>query len=206
VTAQTSQVDPLTSPELSVKLNVTASTKVDLEELIPVFHRWIREDLVEDELPIDVAGYEHVPKGPGVVLICDHAHYYFEDRHGRFGLRYRGRRVTRGQGEEAIVRAFRSVLRAAALLEKDPALGGRYRFDTGRVEFGITDRLLAPSEAGTLARIRPALESALKSLYGKPAKSIALASGPQEPFLVTIEAGASPSVDELLGQVTAAAR
>jgi len=206
VTAQAPKADALTSPELSVKLNVTASTRVDLEELIPVFHRWIREDLVEDELPIDVAGYEHVPKGPGVVLVCDHAHYYFDERHGRFGIRYRGRRVARGSGEEAIVRAFRSVLRVAALLEKEPALGDRYRFDTGRVEFGITDRLLAPSEAGTLASVRPALESALRSLYGKPAKSITLASGPREPFLVSIEAGASPSVDALLDQLAAAAR
>ncbi len=206
MTGQASQVDALTSPELSVKLFVEDGSKIDVEELVPVFHRWIREDLLEDELAIDVAGYAHVPKGPGTVLICDHAHYYFDERAGRFGLRYRGRRVARGAGEEAVTRAFRSVLRAASLLEKDPALGGRYRFATSRVEFGISDRLRAPSNEQTLASVRPALESVVKSLYGKSAESISLASGPREPFMVTIEAGASPPVDTLLDQLAAAVR
>ena len=201
-----SKVDALASSELNVKLFVENPAAVDLEELIPVFHRWIREELLEDELPIDVAGYARVPKGPGVVIICDHAHYYFDERAGRAGLRYRGRRVARGEGEEGITRAFRSLLRAAALLEKEPSLGGRYRFRTDQVEFGINDRLRAPSEATTLAAVRPALESVVKGLYGKPARSIALTSGPREPFMVSIEAGAAPSVDALLGQLAAAAR
>ena len=206
MTDKAQKVDALSSPELNVKLFLEDGAKIDVEELVPVFHRWIREDVLEDELPIDVAGYAHVPKGPGTVIICDHAHYYFDERAGRFGLRYRGRRVARGAGEEAITRAFRSVLRAASLLEKEPALGGRYRFETSRVEFGISDRLRAPSNEQTLASVRPALESALKSLYGKPAKSITLASGPREPFMVTIETGVSRSVDALLDQLAAAAR
>ncbi|MSR20161.1 MAG: hypothetical protein EXR91_04175 [Gemmatimonadetes bacterium] len=200
-----SKVDALSSPEFNVKLFVENPAGVDLEELIPVFHRWIREELLEDELPIDVAGYARVPKGPGVVIVCDHAHYYFDERAGRPGLRYRGRRVARGEGEEGITRAFRSLLRAAALLEKEPALGGRYRFRTDQVEFGINDRLRAPSDAQTLAAVRPALESAVKALYGKPAKSMALASGPREPFMVSIETGTSPSVEALLGQLAAVA-
>ncbi len=206
MTAVASKVEALSSPELSVKLFLRDASQIDVEELVPVFHRWIREDLLEDELPIDVAGYAHVPKGPGTVVICDHAQYALEERAGRFGLRYRGRRVARGAGEEAVVRAFRSVLRAASLLEKEADLGGRYRFETGRVEFGITDRLAAPSRPETLAAVRPTLESALKTIYGTPAKSMTLASGPREPFLVAIEAGAAPAVDALLGQLTAAVR
>ena len=200
------QVDALSSAEFNMKLFVEDPARVDLEELIPVFHRWIREEVMEDELPIDVAGYSHVPKGPGVVIVCDQAHYYFDERAGRAGLRYRGRRVARGAGEDGITRAFRSLLRAAALLEKEPALGGRYRFRTDQVEFGVNDRLRAPSDEKTLAAVRPALESAVKALYGKPAKSIALSSGPREPFMVSIETGASPSVDALLEQLAAAAR
>jgi hypothetical protein len=201
-----STIDALSSAELNVKLFVADPSTVDLEELIPVFHRWIREDLLEDELPIDVAGYAHVPKGPGVVIVCDQAHYYFDERAGRAGLRYRGRRVARGAGEEAITRGFRSLLRAAALLEKEPVLGGRYRFRTDQVELGISDRLRAPSDAKTLAAVGPALESVVKTLYGKPAKSITLVSGPREPFMVSIETGSSPSVDALLEQLAAAAR
>jgi len=201
VTSGNSGSDALASAELSVKLFVEDPAAVDLEELIPVFHRWIREDLVEGEMPIDVAGYAHVPKGPGVVLICDHSHYYFDERAGRPGLRYRGRRVPRGAGEEAITNAFRCVLRAAALLEKDSSLGKRYRFRTDTVELGINDRLHAPSDERTLTAVRPAVASAVRAIYGKPAKSITLSSGPREPFLATIEMAESPKIDTLLGQL-----
>lgn len=195
---------PLESPEVSVKLFVVDAAGVRLKELIPVFHRWIKEDLLEDELQIDVANYEHVPKGPGVVLICDKAHYYFDVRAGRAGLRYRGRREARATGAEAATRAFRAALHAARLLEADPVLEGRYRFRTDEVEFGIYDRLLAPSDVSTLVAIRPELEEAVRGLYGTDDVAIGLSSGPREPFMVTVTSGASPSVEELLGRLSAA--
>jgi len=195
---------PLDSPEVSVKLFVTDPSGVRLKELIPVFHRWIKENLLEDELQIDVANYEHVPKGPGIVLICDKAHYYFDVRVGRAGLRYRGRRESRARGTDAITRAFRSALHAARLLETDPALEGRYRFGTDEVEFGIYDRLLAPSEESTLSAIRPELEQVVRELYAVDRPALELSSGPREPFMVTVKAGASPSVEDLLGRLAAA--
>ena len=149
---------PLTSSEISVKLFVDDPSGVRLKELIPVFHRWIQESLLGDELLVDVASYEQVPKGPGIVLICDTAHYYFDMRAGRPGLRYRSRRIAPATEEEGIARAFRSALQAASLLESDPALEGRYRFRTGQVEFGIYDRLRAPSNVETFAAVRPELE------------------------------------------------
>ncbi len=192
---------PLASSEISVKLFVDDPSGVRLKELIPVFHRWIRESLLEDELLIDVASYEHVPKGPGIVLICDTAHYYFDMRAGRPGLRYRGRRKAEATEEEGIARAFRSVLQAASLLESDPALEERYRFRTSEVEFGIYDRLRAPSDAGTFAAVRPALEKYVKALYGDGDASFDMVSGPEEPFVVAITTPSSPTVDELLGQL-----
>jgi hypothetical protein len=196
---------PLDSPEVSVKLFVADDAGVRLKELIPVFHRWIKEDLLEDELQIDVANYEHVPKGPGIVLICDRAHYYFDLRAGRAGLRYRGRRQARAIGAAAVTRAFGSALQAARLLETDPVLEGRYRFRTDEVEFGIYDRLRAPSDEATLSAIRPVLEEAVQRLYGVDDASLELSSGSKEPFMVTIKVGASPSVEELQGRLTAGA-
>jgi len=195
---------PLASPEVSVKLFVADSSGVRLKELIPVFHRWIKEDLLPDELPIDVANYEHVPKGPGIVLICDKAHYYFDVRAGRAGLRYRARREARASGGEAVTRAFGAALHAARLLEADPVLEGRYRFRTDEVEFGIYDRLLAPSDAGTLSRVGPELEEAVRGLYGPDDVTCVLSSGPKEPFMVTVKVGVSPSVEDLLGRLTGA--
>lgn len=198
-------VAPLTSPEVSVKLFVDAQSVVRPLELIAVFHRWIKDGALEDELVIDVANYEHVPKGPGIVLICDKAHYYFDVRADRWGMRYRGRREARATGEEAIARAFRSALHAASLLEADPTLEGRYRFRTDQVEFGIYDRLLAPSEQETLNTVRPALDAAVTAIYGEPATSFELASDPKEPFMVSIKHPGSQSVEALLGRLAAPA-
>ena len=196
-------VSPLDSAEVSVKLYVEDPASVRLLELIPVFHRWIKEDLLEDELMIDVANYEHVPRGPGIVLICDKAHYYFDMRGGRPGLRHRGRRDARATGAEAVMRTFRSALQAARLLETDPVLQGRYRFRTDELEFGIYDRLRAPSETATLEAVRAPLGEAVRSLYDVRDVGLELASQPREPFMVTVKTGASPSVEELLGRLTA---
>ena len=90
---------PLSSAEVSVKLFVDDNSVVRPLELITVFQRWITEGVLEDELTIDVANYEHVPQGPGIMLICDKAHYYFDVRQNRWGLRYRGRREARPVAE-----------------------------------------------------------------------------------------------------------
>ena len=43
-------------------------------KLIPVYHRWIQQNALEDLL-IDVADYSHVPSGPGVMLIAHEGNY-----------------------------------------------------------------------------------------------------------------------------------
>jgi len=193
----------LTSPEISVKLFVDDHSAVNPQALIPVFHRWIKEGVLEDELMIDVAIYEHVPQGPGIILVCDKAHYYFDVRHNRWGLRYRGRREARATGGEAVTRAFASALKAASLLENDPTLNGQYTFRTDEVEFGVYDRLRAPSDASTLEAVRPALAATVEALWGaRP--TLELQSGPKEPFMVSVRNAASPSVGELWGKLSAA--
>jgi len=194
------RLSPLSSPEVSVKLFAADPDAVRLGELVPAFHRWIREGLL-DELQIDVASYEHVPKGPGVVLICDKAHYSLDLGKGRPGLRYRGRREARATGAGAIVDAFGRALRAARLLETDPELGGRYGFRTDEVEFGIYDRLRAPSEDRTLDAIRPDLEQAAKALWGADAVTLELVSGAREPFAVLVRTGVASRLEELESRV-----
>lgn len=198
-------VAALQSAEVSVKLFVDDHSVVRPLELIPVFHRWITDGALEDELMIDVANYEHVPKGPGIVLICDRAHYYFDVRENRWGIRYRGRREARATGREAIAHAFAAALRAASLLESDPELEGRYRFRTDEVEFGVYDRLRAPSGDETFAAVKPELEAVVEALYGSPPRGVELVSGPKEPFMVSIDSGTAPTVEELLDRALAPA-
>ena len=196
-------MNPLASSEGSVKLFVEDPSAIEVRELIPVFHRWIKNGLLENEALIDVTSYAHVPKGPGVVLIADLGHYYFEVRHGRPGLRFRGRRE-RGSGpDDRLVHAFGSALRAAVLLEADPTLEGRYRFRTNEVEFEIYDRLLAPSSGETLDAIRPELERFLRGLYGGAEITLEMKSGPREPFRVGIATSTAPPLIDLVDRLTA---
>jgi hypothetical protein len=48
--------------------------------LIPIYHHWIQNHSIPDHLLIDVADYEHVPEGPGTVLVAHEANIYGETK------------------------------------------------------------------------------------------------------------------------------
>ena len=59
------------SEKLQIKF-FAKSAAFDIEAIVPVFQRFIREHAF-DELMIDVADYKHVKSGPGIVLVGDAA-------------------------------------------------------------------------------------------------------------------------------------
>ena len=192
---------PLGSADLSVKLFVADPSRVDVRELIPVFHRWIQQGLLEDELVIDVTGYAHVPHGPGVLLICDTAHYSL-DMNRRPGLRYRRRRrAAPGTTEERLRDVFRRALNAARLLGEEPGLEGRYRVRTDELEFAIYDRLNAPSDEAVFHAVRPSLLELIGQLYQGDQAQLRLVSGPREPFTVSISTSTALDVAALLDRL-----
>jgi len=77
------------SARIQVKFYANKSPEPDA--FIPVFHRFIRENVL-DELAIDVADYGHVHEGPGVVLIGHAYDYYWDLGEGRPGLVYTRKR------------------------------------------------------------------------------------------------------------------
>ena len=72
---------------VNVKLLVQNAEDLDLEPLIPVFHGWIRGQVL-GELLLDVADYRHVYAGPGVVLIGHEGNYSVDNTDNRLGVRY----------------------------------------------------------------------------------------------------------------------
>ena len=77
------------SPKIQVKY--FTQEPVELEHFVPVFHRWIR-DRVLDDMVIDVADYAHVHHGPGIVLIGNAVDYFMDQGEGRLGLLYSRKR------------------------------------------------------------------------------------------------------------------
>ena len=163
--------------KLQLKIYLTPETArtLDVEALIPVFHRWIKQRALP-ELTIDVANYRHVPNGPGVVLIGHGADYFLDEGEGRPGLLHNRKRA--GAPPEArLVDLARRTLHAAVLLERDPAFGGRLRFATDELLFRINDRLAAPDTAATFAAVKPELEALGRQLYGEGAFTLERGGG-----------------------------
>jgi hypothetical protein len=149
-----------------LKLFLHEASNVALEEFIPVFHRWIQTQCL-DEVLIDVADYRHVHHGPGVVLIAHDAHYAMDMAEGKLGLLYSRRRETHPSrsAEERLASVFRCALTACHHLEAASALQGRLRFRGDMFQLCSNDRLLAPNTPDAYAALRPSLSSVLAKLY-----------------------------------------
>ncbi len=137
------------------------------QAVIPVFHRWIQERVLGEELLIDVADYSHVPGGPGVLLIGHEAFYSLElGPEKRLGLLYNRRTQMHGTAQEKLVELLSALVRAAQLLEKESFLGaGKLRFDYKELKILCNDRCLSPNEKASFSQdLQDAFHRALASL------------------------------------------
>jgi len=150
-------MDPNAVQHINVKIFVDKSSEFRLDDTIRVFHRWIR-DSIRPELLIDVADYQHVPAGPGVLLIGHEANYSLDNRENRIGLLYNRKSELDGTFESRVRQAHRSALEACELLEKEPEFEGKLHFDRKTLEVFVNDRLLAPNTDGTWQVLQPELE------------------------------------------------
>ena len=175
--------------------------------VVPIFHQWIQQHRLEDELLIDVADYSHVFHGPGVLLISHGAQYSLDQADGKLGLLYSRRRKGDGDVPARLRAAFRAALRACHLLQDEPALAGKLRFRFDGAEFHIHDRLAAPRTPEVLDAVKSDLGRFLTDLYeGAGGIDIQPSGGSKDPFSLRIEvapASAVPPVDVLLSRIEA---
>ncbi len=188
------------SPRVQVKVFANPKTTVDAEAFIPVFHRWIRDDVL-DELVIDVADYTHVHHGPGVLLIGHGGDYAYDLADGRPGLVYSRKRAHDGPFAARLEDALRRALGACARIEGDPNLEGQVRFDARHFSVRIPDRLHAPATPATWAEVRPTLEASLNRLLaGATHRATPLLEG-RRAFRVDVETDGDRDVGTLLSRL-----
>ncbi|MBC7925400.1 MAG: hypothetical protein H7039_07055 [Bryobacteraceae bacterium] len=138
---------------INVKLFAVPGTRVPWPDLIPIFHRWIRENVLEGTL-IDVADYAHVPDGPGVLLVAHDAIFSVDNREGQPGFLYNQRTSRSGSAIDKLIFAYDQAANAAKLLEQElPAL----RFQHDNFEVFLNDR-------GTTADAGSVLTAAVEAL------------------------------------------
>jgi len=137
----------MTPHRISVKLFLKDAATPDVEALISVFHRWIREGVLEG-LSVDVADYAHVPEGPGVMLIGHETDCGLDSEHGRPGLLTVRKRLNAGDLKSNLAEALRLANAAADKLEAE-SLPQPWAFDRSQVEVKLQDRLrVENSDAG----------------------------------------------------------
>lgn len=170
-----------------VKIFATPESRPRLGDAIPVFHRWIQEKRLP-EVMIDVSDYEHVPAGPGVILVCHEAIYGLDQGKGRLGLVYNRRAPLNGTVKGRLWQAIDAALAAAALLEQEPEFAGKLHFDRAAWEVTVNDRALAPNNEATWLALSPVIESVFDSLIGGGRYSLARQTDPRELFGVTVAA------------------
>jgi hypothetical protein len=175
--------------QLKIYATPAAARAVEPEAFIPVLHRWIKERVLP-ELVIDVANYGHVPEGPGVVLIGHGSDYFIDEGEGRLGLLHSRKRSGPAPGER-LGDLARRALHAAALLEKEAALGGKLQFATNELLFRINDRLAAPNTDATFAALRGELEPLAERLFAGPVE-LRREGGPKELFTVRLKGEGAP--------------
>jgi hypothetical protein len=167
--------------QLKIFASPDSARAIESEELIPVFHRWIKEHVLP-ELIVDVANYAHVPEGPGVGLIGHGSDYFMDRGEGRLGLVHTRKRSASPPAER-LTDLVRRTLHVASLLEREPALKGKLRFDPNELLFRVNDRLEAPSTDETFGALRGELEALAAQLFGGPFE-LARVGGPKDLFSV----------------------
>ncbi|HYP06953.1 MAG TPA: hypothetical protein VER03_12040 [Bryobacteraceae bacterium] len=150
---------------INVKIFASEGSSVDWHKLIPVFHRWIREQSLPGLL-LDVADYAHVPAGPGMMIVGHDAHYAVDNRQNRLGLLYNRRTAAEGSTRDRIGQAYEAALAAARKLEQESELAGTLRFDESQVEIWVNDRLLAPNTPETFAEFEAEVAPFLRERLG----------------------------------------
>lgn len=168
-----------------VKLFATPESHPHLGDAIQVFHRWIQDNRVP-EIAIDVSDYEHVPEGPGIILVCHEAIYGLDQAKGKLGLVYNRRTELNGSIEERLRQALNAAENAAAMLEQEPEFADRLRFDRNAWEVVVNDRALAPNTPATWDALTPTLCRVFDSIIGAGRYSLTPTRDPRELFTATV--------------------
>lgn len=186
------------SSKLVFKLYLADPSAVKPGELVPVFHSFIQARSVPDHLLIDVADYDHVPNGPGTVLVSHEANIHLDHGEGRPGLMYVRKQPLAGDLGTRLRSALRYALEVALLLEQHPALAGRVRFNTRELVFRVNDRLHGPNDPATFDAVRPALADALAEAYPTATVALDYTHAPRELFEVRAKSSTGPGVGAML--------
>lgn len=171
---------------VNVKFFVKNPQNIQLADVVGVFQKWIQEDRIDDLL-IDVADYQHVPEGPGVILIGHNAFYSLDEAEGRLGVLYNRRTTEENSTQDSLKNAISKARAICQMLSKEGCFAGKLEFDASTLQININDRNIAPNTDATLAALKADFEAALKSALGEANYTFDRTSDPRSRFTVDVK-------------------
>lgn len=196
----------ITPHRLSVKFYFEELT-VDAETFIPVFHRWIRENVIPNELLLDVADYKHILDGPAILLVGHEADYVIDFTDGKPGLLYLRKRDLGDNLSHALGTTLSQALHGVKLTENDVELQGKLKLRTDGATIVLLDRLNYPNMAsngdgaGSADSAKVQLTESLAAIFGSDATLTRVDNDAREPLTFELHAPSAPDVDTLLNQI-----
>ncbi len=183
---------------------------IDVEDFIPVFHRWIRENVVPNELLLDVADYKHIVDGPAILLVGHEADYVVDLTDAKPGLMYVRKRDAGVDLSEALGTTLSQALNGVKLTESDVELKGKLKLRTDAATIVLLDRLNYANAANgdgadtAAAAAQTQLSNNLAAIFGDDATVTRVSNDPREPLTFELSAPSAPDVDSLLSQLGSA--
>lgn len=186
--------------KFGIKFFAAHGEEMDILKLIPMYHRWIQQNALEDLL-IDVADYSHVPAGPGVMLIAYEGNYALDEADHERGVAYYSKRRLAGELSERFALVARKALKAAQLMSEDAELDGALKLPGNRLQFFANDRLIAPNTDAAYAELEPALKTFLERLYAGAPYTLVREADPQERLSVRVKVQHEVALRTLLARL-----
>lgn len=178
---------------------------IDVESFIPVFHRWIRENVVPNELLLDVADYKHIVDGPAILLVGLEADYVVDLTDAKPGLLYVRKRDAGSDLSDALGTTLSQALNGVKLTETDVELKGKLKLRTDAAMIVLLDRLNYPNSANgdgaAATAAQTQLSDDLAPLFGDDATVTRVDNDAREPLTFELHAPSAPDVDALLSQL-----
>ena len=160
----------------------------DAAAFVPIFHEWIRGNAIPEMMLFDVADYAHAPVSPGIMLVAHEASFALDRSDGRFGLLAQRRTAFDGTPAEAIATTLRQALKVAGMLERDPRLHGKLKFDATHPRIEANDRLRVPNTDEGLQTFLPIVQEALSAVYpGHETKVTRVENDPRDRLAVQVK-------------------
>lgn len=187
--------------KIGIKVFAEQNNSINLHELIPVFHHWIQDALL-DSLLIDVADYSHVISGPGIVLVAHEGNYAFDETDNRRGMVYYSKQELDGNFQERLITVCRNVLRACQLLQENENTRDKIRFQGSAIQIFSNDRLIAPNTDEAFSSMEGELNEFLNRLYADTGYRLNREADAKERLKIDVTAESSVEIGTMLERIS----